>query len=165
MLAKSAGRQAKETAIRRRKLARLLWRLRALRRACPARQALLMKIGAAKSAAGRAFAFVKITVPKPQEEVTRQTFQFRLDRSKLEEAARRHGHYLLRTNLTGENPEVRWDRYLQLTQIEAAFKCLKSELRIRPIYHPVEQRLEAHILIAFLAYSLWVTLKIGRAHV
>src|SRR5580698_2862894 len=77
VLAKSAGRQAKERAIRRRKLARLLWRLRALRRACPARDVLLMKIGAAKSEAGRAFGFVKITVPKSKEEVTRQTFQFR----------------------------------------------------------------------------------------
>ena len=159
VLAKSAGRQAKEVAIRRRKLARLLWRLRALRRACPTRDPLLMKIGAAKSEAGRAFGFVKITVPKAKGEVTRQTFQFRLERSKLEEAERRDGHYLLRTNLTGENPAVLWDRYMQLTQIEAAFKCLKSELGIRPIYHQVEHRVEAHILIAFLAYGLWVTLK------
>ena len=140
VLAKSAGRQAKEMAIRRRKLARLLWRLRALRRVCPTRDALLMKIGAAKSEAGRAFGFVKISVPKAQEEVTRQTFQFRLERSKLEEAERRDGHYLLRTNLTGENPEVLWDRYMQLAQIEAAFKCLKSELGIRPIYHQIEHR-------------------------
>jgi hypothetical protein len=67
--------------------------------------------------------------------------------------------YLLRTNLTGEDPEVLWDRYMQLTQIEAAFKCLKSDLGIRPIYHQVEQRVEAHILVAFLAYCLLVTLK------
>ena len=66
---------------------------------------------------------------------------------------------MLRTNLQGENPEVWWDLYMQLTQIEAAFKCLKSELGIRPIYHQGEQRVEAHILIAFLGYSLWVTLK------
>jgi hypothetical protein len=159
VLAKSAGRPRQEMAIRRRKRARLLWRLRALRRACPRRDALLMKIGAAKSEAGQAFGFVKITVPKAQEEVTRQTFQFRLERSKLEEAERRDGHYLLRTNLTGENPQVLWDRYMQLTQIEAAFKCLKSALGIRPIYHQVEHRVESHILIAFLAYGLWVTLK------
>jgi Transposase DDE domain len=159
VLAKSAGRQAKERAIRRRKLARRLWRRRAWRRAGPTRDPLLMKIGAAKREAGRAFGRVKITVPKAQEEVTRQTFPFRLERSKREEAARRDGHYLWRTNLTGENPEGLWGRYLQLTQIEAAFKCLKSELGIRPIYHPGEPRVEAHILMAFLAYSLWVTLK------
>ena len=159
VLAKSEGRRAKETAIRRRKLARLLGKLRALRRSCPARDQLLMKIGAAKTEAGRAFGFVRITLPKAKEEVTRQNFQFRLDKGKLREAELRDGHYLLRTNLTGEDPEVLWDRYIQLTQIEAAFKCLKSELGIRPIYHQVEQRVEAHILVAFLAYCLLVTLK------
>ena len=159
VLAKSEGRRAKETAIRRRKLARLLGKLRALRRSCPARDQLLMKIGAAKTEAGRAFGFVRITLPKAKEEVTRQNFQFRLDKGKLREAELRDGHYLLRTNLTGEDPEVLWDRYMQLTQIEAAFKCLKSELGIRPIYHQVEQRVEAHILVAFLAYCLLVTLK------
>ncbi len=159
VLAKSEGRRAKETAIRRRKLARLLWKLRALRRSCPARDQLLMKIGAAKTEAGRAFGFVKIALPKAKEEVTRQSFQFRLEKGKLQEAELRDGHYLLRTNLTGEDPEVLWDRYMQLTQIEAAFKCLKSELGIRPIYHQVEQRVEAHILVAFLAYCLLVTLK------
>ncbi len=58
-----------------------------------------------------------------------------------------------------EDPAVLWERYVQLTQIEAAFKTLKSELGIRPIYHQLGERVEAHILIAFLAYCLWVTLK------
>lgn len=159
VLAKSDGRQAKETAIRRRKLARLLWKLRALRRSCPARDQLLMKIGAAKTEAGRAFGFVKIMLPKAKEEVTRQSFQFRLNKAKLREAQLRDGHYLLRTNLTGEDPAALWHRYMQLTQIEEAFKCLKSELGIRPIHHQLEQRVEAHILVAFLAYCLLVTLK------
>ena len=159
VLAKSEGRRAKETAIRRRKLARLLWKLRALRRSLPERDALLMKIGAAKSEAGRAFGFVKLTLPKAQEEVTRLSFQFRMDKQKLEAAELLDGHYLLRTNLTGEDPGVLWDRYIQLTQIEEAFKCLKSELGIRPIHHQVESRVEAHILVAFLGYCLMVTLK------
>ena len=159
VLAKSEGRRAKETAIRRRKLARLLWKLRALRRSLPERDALLMKIGAAKSEAGRAFGFVKLTLPKAQEEVTRLSFQFRMDKQKLEAAELLDGHYLLRTNLTGEDPAVLWDRYIQLTQIEEAFKCLKSELGIRPIHHQVESRVEAHILVAFLGYCLMVTLK------
>ena len=71
----------------------------------------------------------------------------------------RDGHYLLRSNLTAEDPEILWSRYVLLTQIEAAFRCLKSELRIRPIYHQLEHRADAHILIAFLAYCLKVTLK------
>ena len=159
VLAKSEGRRAKEMAIRRKKLARLLWKLRAMRRSCPPRDQLLMRIGAAKTEAGRAFGFVKITLPKEGQEITRQNFTFRLGKKKLAEAELRDGHYLLRTNLTGEDPAVLWDRYIQLTQIELAFKCLKSELGLRPLYHQLEHRVEAHILVAFLAYCLMVTLK------
>ena len=159
VLAKSEGRQAKEMAIRRKKLARLLRKLRAMRRSCPKRDQLLMRVGAAKTDVGRAFGFVKINLPKPGEEVTRETFTFKLDKAKLKEAELCDGHYLLRTNLVSEDPAVLWDRYMQLTQIEAAFKCLKSDLGIRPIYHQLERRVEAHIMVAFLAYCLIVTLK------
>jgi hypothetical protein len=159
VLAKSDGRRAKEMAIRRKKLARLLRKLRAMRRSCPSRDPLLMRIGAAKTEAGRAFGFVRITLPPEGQEITRQNFTFRLDKRKLEQAELRDGHYLLRTNLTGEDPAVLWDRYIQLTQIEMAFKCLKSELGLRPLYHQLEHRVEAHILVAFLAYCLMVTLK------
>ena len=159
VLAKSEGRQAKEIAIRRKKLARLLRKLRAMRRSCPKRDQLLMRVGAAKTEAGRAFGFVKINLPKAGQEVTRETFTFQIDKAKLKETQLRDGHYLLRTNLVAEDPAVLWDRYMQLVQIEAAFKCLKSELGIRPIYHQLEHRVEAHILIAFLAYCLTVTLK------
>jgi transposase len=159
VLAKSEGRQAKEIAIRRKKLARLLRKLRVMRRSCPKRDQLLMRIGAAKTEAGRAFGFVSINIPRSGEEVTRETFTFSLDKARLKEAELRDGHYLLRTNLIAEDPAVLWDRYIHLTQIEAAFKCLKSELGIRPIYHQLEHRVEAHILVAFLAYCLSVTLK------
>jgi transposase len=159
VLAKSEGRQAKEMAIRRKKLARLLRKLRAMRRSCPKRDQLLMRVGAAKTDVGRAFGFVKINLPKPGEQVTRETFTFKLDKAKLKEAELCDGHYLLRTNLVSEDPAVLWDRYMQLTQIEAAFKCLKSDLGIRPIYHQLEHRVEAHIMVAFLAYCLIVTLK------
>jgi hypothetical protein len=159
VLAKSEGRRAKETAMRRRRLARLLWRLRALRRSCPARDQLLLRIGAAKKDAGRAYGFVAIRLPKEGEAVTRQSFTFRLNKAKLKKAELRDGHYLLRSNLVGEDPAVLWDRYVQLTQIEAAFKALKSELGLRPIHHQLEQRVEAHILVAFLGYCLLVTLK------
>lgn len=159
VLAKSEGRQAKEIAIRRKKLARLLRKLRAMRRSCPKRDQLLMRVGSAKTEAGRAFGFVKINLPPAGHEVTRQSFTFTLDKARLKEAERRDGHYLLRTNLVAEDPAVLWDRYMQLTQIEAAFKCLKSDLGIRPIYHQLEHRVDAHILVAFLAYCLTVTLK------
>lgn len=159
VLAKSEGRQAKEIAMRRKKLTRLLRKLRAMRRSCPKRDQLLLRVGAAKTEAGRAFGFVTIHLPPTGQEVTRDTFTFQLDKAKLIEAERRDGHYLLRTNLVAEDPAVLWDRYMQLTQIEAAFKCLKSDLGIRPIYHQLEHRVEAHILVAFLAYCLTVTLK------
>lgn len=159
VLAKSEGRQAKEIAIRRKKLARLLRKLRTMRRSCPKRDQLLMRVGAAKTDAGRAFGFVKINLPAAGQQVTRDSFTFALDKARLKEAERRDGHYLLRTNLVAEDPAVLWDRYMQLTQIEAAFKCLKSDLGIRPIYHQLEHRVDAHILIAFLAYCLTVTLK------
>jgi hypothetical protein len=159
VLAKSAGRRAKEHAIRRRKLVRLLWKLRDLRRKSPARDQLLLRIGAAKKDAGRAFGFVRIHLPQEGESVTRQTFTFQPDKGKLQKAELRDGHYLLRSNLVGEDATVLWELYLQLTQIEAAFKTLKSELGLRPIYHQLENRVEAHILVAFLAYALSVTLK------
>jgi len=159
VLAKSEGRQAKEMAMRRKKLARLLRKLRAMRRSCPKRDQLLMRVGAAKTDAGRAFGLVKINLPQANQEVTKETFTFQLDKARLKEAELRDGHYLLRTNLVAEDPAVLWDRYVQLTQIEAAFKCLKSDLGIRPIHHQLERRVDAHILIAFLAYCLTVTLR------
>jgi transposase len=159
VLAKSGGRQAKETAMRRKRLVRLVRKLRAMRHSLPARDQLLMRIGAAKTEAGRAFGFVQIDLPGPEQPVTRATFRFRIDKAKLAAAQLRDGHYLLRSNLTAEDPAVLWTRYVQLTQIEAAFRSLKSDLRIRPIYHQLEHRADAHILIAFLAYCLQVTLK------
>jgi transposase len=159
VLAKSAGRQAKETAMRRKRLARLFRKLRAMRRSLPSRDQLLMRLGAAKSAAGRAFQFVHLQVPGEDQEVTRETFQFRVDKKKLQAAEWRDGHYLLRSNLTAGDPSVLWARYVQLTQIESVFRSLKSELGIRPIYHQLEHRADAHILIAFLAYCLQITLK------
>ena len=159
VLAKSEGRQAKEIAMRRKRLARLLRKLRVMRKSLPKRDQLLLRIGAAKKEAGRAFGFVKIQIPKAGQAVTRETFSFQVDKVKLKAAEQRDGHYLLRSNLTGEDPAVLWTRYVQLTQIEGVFRSLKSELGIRPIYHQLEHRADAHVLIAFLAYCLQVTLK------
>jgi transposase len=159
VLAKSEGRQAKETAMRRKRLTRLLRKLRAMRKSLPQRDPLLLRIGAAKKEAGRSFKFVKIHLPAAGEKVTRANFSFQLDKTKLKAAEERDGQYLLRSNLTSEDPAVLWARYVQLTQIESVFRSLKSELKIRPIYHQLEHRAEAHVLIAFLAYCLQVTLK------
>jgi transposase len=159
VLAKSEGRRAKERAMRRKKLARLLRKLRAMRRSGPRRDQLLLRIGAARKEAGSAFRFLHLELPREGQAVTRHSFQFRVDRPKLTAAELQDGHYLLRSNLVGENPTVLWERYMQLAQIEAAFKAMKSELGIRPLYHQLGHRVEAHILVAFLAYCLLVTLK------
>jgi len=159
VLAKSEGRRAKERAMRRKKLARLLWKLHAMRRSLPSRDQLLLRIGAAKKEAGKAASFVVMAVPPEGTPVTREGFTFRVDKEKLKKAEFRDGHYLLRSNLVSEDPAVLWERYIQLTQIEAAFKTMKSELGLRPIHHQLQHRVEAHILVAFMAYCLTVTLK------
>src|SRR5882724_4929827 len=145
--------------MRRKRLTRLLRKLRAMRKSLPKRDQLLLRIGAARKEAGRAFGFVKIQRPAADQAITRATFSFEVDKAKLKAAEQRDGHYLLRSNLTGEDPAVLWTRYVQLTQIESVFRSLKSELSIRPIGHQLEHRADAHVLIAFLAYCLQVTLK------
>lgn len=93
----------------------------------------------------------------PAEPVPR--WQFKLRKDKLRRVRRREGRYLLRSNLTDEDPAKLWHYYIQLTEIEQAFKELKQDLTIRPIYHQTDARIEAHIFVAFLAYCLQVTLK------
>src|SRR5258708_14127760 len=129
-----------------------------MRRTLPARDQLLMRMGAAMSEAGGAFSFVTMQPPNANLPVTRQSFAFRLDKNKLREAELRDGHYLLRSNLTGGDPEVLWTRYIQLTQIEAAFRSLKSDLGIRPLYHQLQHPAHAPIPNAFPASCLQLTL-------
>ena len=71
----------------------------------------------------------------------------------------REGAYMLRTNLQAGTAEELWSRYMQLTEAEASFRALKSELSIRPLFHQLEPRVKAHVMVAFLGYGLWVTLK------
>ncbi len=159
ILAKSAGRAQKERSIRRRRLKKLLKRLRELQHQRLTRDELLLKLGAAKKEAGRAYGLVDIHVPEKDPAVTPERFTFSLNRAKLRLTRRREGHYLLRSNLSGEDPAKLWQYYLQLTEIEQTFKELKNDLSIRPIYHRKEARIEAHIFAAFVAYCLQVTLK------
>ena len=159
VLAQSAGRIDKERAIRRKKLRRLLARLQELRRQLPQRDALLMALGAAKKEAGRFYALLKITVPVAGETVSAGNFHFRFDRARLRVVRRREGRYLLRSNLTGRPGAELWNLYMQLVQVEEAFKNLKGDLSVRPVYHQKMERVEAHIFVAFLAYALHVCLR------
>ena len=159
VLAKSAGRVDKERAMRRRRLKKLWYRLQELQQQKLSRDQLLIKLGAAKKEAGRAYYLVDIQLPDKDQDVTAQTFTFSLKRKKLRLVRRREGRYLLRSNLVAEEPAKLWQHYIQLTEIEQAFKELKSDLSIRPIYHQKDSRIEAHIFVAFQAYCLQVTLK------
>src|ERR1700682_6344417 len=90
-------------------------------------------------------------------EGVRLFWQMKEDRKKWRES--REGAYLLRTNLKAETAEELWSNYMQLTEAEASFRALKSELSIRPLFHQLEPRVKAHVMVAFLGYALWVTLK------
>lgn len=159
ILAKSSGRVLKERSMRRRKLKKLWARLKELKKQSLSRDGLLIKLGAAKKEAGRVFGLVTINLPKTNEAVTQETFSFKLNKEKLRHVRNQEGIYLLRTNLTDEDPTKLWKYYIQLTEVEQAFKELKNDLSIRPIYHQLENRIEAHIFVAFMAYCLQVTLK------
>jgi hypothetical protein len=163
----SAARVAKERAMRRRRLKHLWARLHALQRQRPTYETLLLKLGAAQKEAGRAWALVEVDLPDPPpkaERARRVDFTFSLNKAKLRQVRRREGRYLLRSNLTATDPAQLWEYYLQLVEVEAAFKDLKGDLAIRPIYHQLPARIEAHIFVAFLAYCLHVTLKAHLRH-
>ena len=153
VLAKSRPRMFKERGMRRRRLKTLWRRLHELRGQSLTRDELLLKLGAAKKDAGRAWHLVAIDLPKAREAVTPDTFTFSLRRDRLRRARRREGRYLLRSNLTAEDPATLWRYYLQLTEVEQAFKELKHDLAIRPIFHQREDRIEAHIFVAFISTS------------
>ena len=157
VLAKSDARIDKERGMRTKRLRRYIQRLKALQGQSLTRDQLLMKLGAAKHDAGRAAGLVKVTWPK--DATSTAGLEFSLDRHKLRQVRRREGRYLLRTNLTAYEPDALWTFYIQLTEVEQAFKELKHDLAVRPIFHHSQDRIEAHIFVAFLAYCLQVTLK------
>jgi hypothetical protein len=185
VFAESRDRIHKERAMRRRQLKALVKRLKQLQqmKLNDTRQ-LLLKLGEAKGRYRAAWRLIEITLPEPvtssalpedgalgptpepegsgttpESAVCVANFSLRLDRKKLRQVRRREGRYLLRTNLCGRNPQELWQFYIQLTEVEAAFKNLKDDLQLRPIYHQLEGRIEAHIFVAFMAYCLHVTLR------
>ena len=154
VFAESADRVSKERAMRRRQLKWLWKRLRELAAMEVPREEMLMKLGAARARAPTAWRLVDIEMDKESS-----MFIYALNRHKLRQVRRREGRYLLRTNLTENDPALLWQYYTQLVAVEQAFKNLKGDLAIRPIFHQDERRVEAHIFIAFLAYCLQITLQ------
>jgi len=159
----SRARVCKERAMRRRRLKRLWARLKELQRQQPTYETLLLKLGAAKKEAGRVWSLVTVRLPDPppkRARARRVRFTFRLNRSRLRVVRRREGRYLLRSNMTETDPARLWEFYLHLVEVEAAFKNLKGDLAVRPIFHQRMRRIEAHIFVAFLAYCVHVNLKV-----
>jgi len=155
VLAESKDRVNKERAMRRRQLKGLWARLKKLQGMKLKRDELLKKLGAVLHDYPSAARLIQ-TVVAPRT----AALSFTLRKDKLRQARKREGRYLLRSNITaGRTPEELWRFYIQLTEVEAAFKSLKDDLSLRPIYHQLEHRIEAHIFISFLAYCLHITLR------
>jgi hypothetical protein len=154
VFAESIDRVGKERAMRRRQMKWLWKRLRELTAMEISREEMLMKLGAARSRAPSAWRLVNIEMDKDSS-----MFIYGLNWKKLRTVRRREGRYLLRTNLTENDPALLWQHYIQLVAVEQAFKNLKGDLAIRPVFHQDERRIEAHIFVAFLAYCLQVTLQ------
>jgi len=159
VFAQSEDRIAKERSMRRRQLKWLWARLAKLSAMQLTRDALLMKLGSAQTKAPAAWRLIDIQVSKHEGR-----FTYQLNRDKLRQSRRREGRYLLRTNLTETDPVKLWNYYLQLVKVEEAFRTLKGDLAIRPIFHQEEARIEAHVFLAFLAYCLHVSLGLRLKH-
>jgi transposase len=160
--ARSRDRVAKERAMRLRQLRGLLRRLKELSEMTLPARALLLKLGEARERYRAAWRLIDIELPEPstaQERKAPARFTYKLNRAKLRKARRREGRYLLRANMPEAKPADLWNFYIQLTEVEAAFRTLKDDLDLRPIYHQLDSRIEAHIFISFLAYCLHVTLR------
>lgn len=158
VLTRSAARAEKERAIRlyalrglRKDLAKLAKTVRSRR--LRKRDLILKRLGRFEERWPTAWPYLK------EVELTDTDLVWSWDRRKLRSAWLQQGAYLLRTNLTKEDPAKLWAHYIQLTEVESVFRTLKSELNLRPIWHRIQQRVEAHILIAFLGYCLWICLK------
>jgi transposase len=155
----SHNRVAKERSMRRRKLKALWSRLKVLQQMKLKRDQLLVKLGQAREKAGRVYRLVDIVVPENSTDSAGCGITFSLNKRRLREMCKREGRYLLRTNMEAKDPAQLWEMYLRLVEIEEAFRDLKSDLQVRPIFHWKETRIEAHIFVAFMAYCLHVCLK------
>lgn len=163
VLTQSTARKGKERAMRQKRLRRLIKRLRtiqALKKPLK-RDQLLLKLGEAKKeATQKVWRLLDIEIPPAKDNADARGFTFKLNLKNYRNSVRHDGCYLLRSNLTDQSPETLWRYYMQLSQVEEAFKNIKGDLSIRPVYHQKDSRIEAHIFICFLAYCLHVTLRL-----
>ena len=180
VLTKSTARSLKETAMRVKKIRGAMKTLCAIderlgrskwRRAEPSkrelgRDELIARLAVAETKAGRAWKMIDVTIPREGEKVTAESFSWKLDWPRIREArANDEGTYLLRTNLPECDPKTLWKKYMVQGEIEYAFRELKNDLGLRPVYHQLEDRIEAHMFTAFMALCLLQTLRaIAREH-
>ena len=180
VLTRSEARSLKETSMRvkrirgamralfaiDRRIGRAKWRKAGPSRQKLTRDELISRLAVAESRVGRAWKMISLTIPKADEEVTPETFRWRLDWERIREArSKDEGTYLLRTNLEECDPKTLWRKYMIQGEIEYAFRELKGDLGLRPVYHQLEDRIEAHIFTSFIALCLLTTLRaIAREH-
>jgi hypothetical protein len=158
VLACSKSRMMKERAMRHRKLRRYLEGLRKCQ-SYRDRDRLLKRLGVLQHEAGSCRHCIDLQIPSPGHRVTKENFNFTFNRQKYRDMIYRDGTYFLRTNQTGKEAVELWQQYMLQCNVEQAFKELKSDLGIRPVYHHKEERVDAHIFVAFLSYSLQATLR------
>ena len=174
VLTRSTARSLKETSMRVKKLrgamktlfavdgriGRVRWRKAGPVKRELSRDELLKRLAVAEAKAGRAWKMISITLPKEGLKVTPETFHWHLDWDRIDEArANDEGTYLLRTNLPECDPKTLWKRYMIQGEIEYAFRELKNDLGLRPVYHQLDDRIEAHVFTAFMALCLFQTLR------
>jgi transposase len=160
ILCRSSDRRTKEAAIHERFEKKIEERLERLERAVQSgrlasRDVLQQRLGRLKlecSRVARAYSF------RVEGDGKALSFSWSKDPQKAQYLRHTEGAYLLRTNLRGHEEQELWSMYMQLNDAEAAFRTLKQDLSIRPIYHQLEDRVKAHVLVCFLAYALYRTL-------
>ncbi len=166
VLAHSDQRQLKEKAMRRRRFKAYVRGLHALRRRCREgyasrikRDTLLGRLAVLKQTAGRMSAALKIRIPDEGQRPAPENFSYELDAAAYRQALEKDGSYILRSNMNQSDATTLWSMYMQLVWIESAFKSMKSDLAVRPIWHQVQPRVEAHIFVAFMGYCLMAALR------
>jgi transposase len=161
ILCRTAGRKEKEKAIRNRFSARIEEALKGLAKTIATgrlkdRHKMERRLGRIQAKHSQVNDLYDVILRDTSDGV-RLIWEMKADRKDWREL--REGAYMLRTNLKADTAEQMWSQYMQLTEAEASFRALKSELSIRPLFHQKERRVKAHVMVAFLGYALWVTLK------
>src|SRR6202165_4698826 len=161
ILCRTAGRKEKEKAIRKRFSTRMELALQGLQKTIAAgrlkdRNKMERRLGKIQARHSQVNDLFEVALRDTPEGV-RLFWEIKKERKTWRDL--REGAYMLRTNLQAESAQDLWSKYMQLTEAEASFRALKSELSIRPLFHQKEPRVKAHVMVAFLGYALWVTLK------